>query len=124
MARRKNGGRRSNKVGRVREKLAALLLAEGIDIDPRDLSWQDGAYATVQWDCAKWFGDGKSVGRSDCPDGFSVRISSWSTMTECARYGIDLSHDSRDLRGTYEISAREPAKKEGRPLVEVLADDS
>jgi hypothetical protein len=104
--RRRRGGRRGHEVGRVREKLAALLLAEGIDIDPYALRWQDGAYATAQWDCCKWFGDGKSVGRADRPDGFSVHVSSWDTMTECARYGIDLSHDSRDLPGTYEVSVR------------------
>lgn len=122
MPRRRGGGRRTNEIGRVREKLAALLLAEGIDIDPYDLRWQDGAYATVHWDCCKWYGEGKSIGRADCPDGFSVHVSSWSTMTECARYGIELSHDERDLRGTYEISAREP-RHVGRPLIEVLADD-
>lgn len=107
---RRRGGRRSDQIGRVREKLAALLLAEGIDIDPFNLMWQDGAYATAHWDCCKWSGHGVSLGRDDCPAGISVHVSSWDTMTECARYGIELSHDSRDLPGTYEVSAREPEK--------------
>lgn len=79
-----------NRVGRVRERLAALL-EEAIPtatFDPADLDSQIPIYANPKWDCCSWYGDGK-----DRETGLGVHVSSWNTMTECVRRGITVSQD-------------------------------
>ncbi len=102
-------GRSKNTVGRVREKLAALLLAEGFDIDPFDLRWADGQNSHVTEDCVRWDVYVSNCTRSDCPSippSVKVYISSWDTMTLCVRKGIVVARDP-DTPWRYEIHARE-----------------
>lgn len=83
--------------GRVREKLAELLAEKGLIVSPYDLWTQEGAYRSRYWDLARWgssearWKDGKD------PDGkpyhLTVRLSSWSTMSDCVKYGIEIGED-------------------------------
>lgn len=94
--------RNSASLGRVRIALARLLAAQGIEVDPANLWCQQGAYRSPKWDLARWGGDGVWAGNpynltdpihgSPCV-GSQVHVSSWSTMTECVRYGIEVSPD-------------------------------
>ncbi len=83
--------------GRIREKLAKLLGEKGILVDPEDLWTQEGAYRSVHWDLARWgtmeakFKDGKAPDGTDWHQ--SVQLSSWSTMTDCCKYGIDIGKE-------------------------------
>jgi hypothetical protein len=84
----------------------------GLVVNPADLWSQIPAYATAQWDCCSWGGDGYLCG-------VRVSLSSWNTMTECLRNGIDVSVDVNG-RSTYsdiEVSAlsNEEAKKQVKP---------
>jgi hypothetical protein len=104
MARRK-GGRSRHVVGRTRERLAALLEAQGFVVQPEALWWNDGYYATAHMDCAKWGGRGL-IGTypSRFPSDWDATFSSWCTMAECVRYGIDLSEDGSH----FEVSSKAP----------------
>lgn len=66
-----------------RERLSALLAEKGIEIKPYDLDTQQGAYRSVLWDLARWFGSATYKGRR-------LNVCSWCTMTDCVRYGIDI----------------------------------
>lgn len=100
-----------DRVGRVREKLSALLDAVGIEIQPENLSSQIPVYATAQWDCCSWYGDGYSrtireqFALPDDGPGNMIHVFSYDTMTMCARYGIELSGPDG---GHIEISAKRP----------------
>lgn len=80
--------------GRTRERLAELLKDKGLIVSPYDLWVQEGGYRRSTWDLARWgsndakWVDGK--GPDGEPWGLKVILSSWSTMTECVRYGIDI----------------------------------
>lgn len=105
--RRRTSGRRAGTVGRVREKLAELLTAQGIDVDPFNLRWADGQNSHVTEDCVRWDAYVESVTRDDCvpmPPGVKTYIYSWDTMTKCVSHGIVVTKDT-DMPWSLEIHA-------------------
>lgn len=100
-------GRSKNTVGRVREKLAALLRAEGFDVDPFDLRWSDGQNSHATEDCYRWDAYVPGSTRDDMPPlppKVKVYLHSWDSMTLCASKGIIVDKDGA---WEYEIHARE-----------------
>lgn len=92
------------KVGQIRERLAELLLQEGISVDPGDLWTQEGFYRSRYHDLARW---GSNVARwvsGKDPDGkpwsLPLCLCSWDTMTSCVRHGITFSSYERHGWGT------------------------
>jgi hypothetical protein len=78
---------RRDRVGRTREVLADLLNCEvpfGY-FRPEGLNSQVPTYATPQWDCCSWYGDGV-----DIRNGMSIHVASWSTMSQCVQRGIEV----------------------------------
>jgi hypothetical protein len=110
--------------GRVRLRLAALLLQKGIEVSPYDLWVQEGAYRSHYWDLACWGTDKAKFVNGIAPDGtpfpYEVQLSSWSTMTDCVRRGIDAGKE--DEFGTWHHVAVECAgmEKRSRKLVDIL----
>src|SRR4051812_8298642 len=85
--------------GRIRERLAALLAAKGLVVVPRDLWTQEGGYRHRHWDLARWGTSDARWEGGKAPDGtpwgMTVHVSSWSTMTECVRHGIEMGKEDR-----------------------------
>lgn len=81
---------KSNKVGKIRIKLALLLedAIPTVQFEPWDLRSQIPVYASALWDCCSWSGDGK-----DDKTGLTVHVASWDTMTECVRDGIAVTQN-------------------------------
>ena len=84
---------RGQRAGRVRIRLAAVLLRDlGVLVAPEDLWTQDGAYRAAQWDLARWgtseayLTAEEAARRGVYPARFS--LSSWDTMTECGQKGV------------------------------------
>jgi hypothetical protein len=78
---------RRDRVGRIREVLADLLNEEvpyGYFRADR-LDSQVPVYATPQWDCCSWYGDGV-----DLRNGMNIHVASWSTMSRCVQRGIEV----------------------------------
>jgi hypothetical protein len=101
--------------GRTKERLAALLRAEGFEVHAEDLCdvrghWRTSKYAIVyRWEC---FGNAKRPGDFPlCPD-MGVSLASWDTMTACVRRGIVVQQESKmsppGLATAYEIHAKAP----------------
>jgi hypothetical protein len=83
---------RRDRVGRTREVLADLLNEEvpyGYFRADR-LDSQVPIYATPQWDCCSWCGDGV-----DLRNGMNIHVASWSTVGECIRDGIEVTQVDR-----------------------------
>lgn len=90
------------KIGRVREHLAEILRDLGLDCHPEDLWIQEGGYRRLQWDLArwgthpiKWLSNPKGIKEDVCGEphiGQTCIVSSWDTMTDCVRYGIEVHH--------------------------------
>lgn len=103
MAKRARKKRDKSQPGRIQVALCNKLQAAGIPIPNAECFWiQQGGYRHHHWDLAKWGADFRDEqGRFWC-------IHSWSTMTECVRYGfdIDLSQDTQD----FAIESKCPAK--------------
>lgn len=80
---------KSNKIGRIRIKLAEMLneLFPEWHFEPEDLWSQTPIYATKQFDCCRWGANGAI---KDKPH-LGVSISSWNTMTECVKSGISYT---------------------------------
>ncbi len=96
------------KVGRVRVRLAAMLAEHGIIIEPRFLDTQDGpVYRNPGNGLARWFGYARW--RSDLqPDrGIGCHLSSWDKMSDCVRFGFDISPDKGDGWRHVTVVARE-----------------
>src|SRR5688572_29514379 len=93
--------------GRVREKLAALLLEHNLAVSPYDLNTQEGAYRSRYWDLCRWYTDDAKWADGKAPDGtpwpWPVRIASWSTMTMCVRHGVMVDRHPRDTWGSVEV---------------------
>ena len=92
-------------VGSVKLRLFKKLREAGIPIPAPECLWgQQGGYRGRHWDLARWGADFTDE------NGKHWIVYSWSTMTECARYGV-LVHDThhRDLPGDCEVSANTPA---------------
>lgn len=87
--------------GRVHRKLVALLEAEGfhgIEIRAQVGHWRSSPYADVH----RWEGFATRAGDSVC-----TSVYSWDTMTNCVRYGIDVSKRNAGSSGDgYEVYSR------------------
>lgn len=105
--------RNPENVGAQRIKLADLLRARGFDAAPEKLWWNRGAYAQRTSDYARWGTYTTLVrARDGYFAGFPVQLHSWDTMTDCARYGIEVEHmtGSREVAGTYQVHALDPKR--------------
>ncbi len=80
--------------GRIRWRLAELLKEKGLIVSPYDLWVQEGGYRHRNWDLARWGSNNARWVDDKCPDGkpwvLEVILSSWSRMTQCVRYGIEI----------------------------------
>ena len=76
----------------TREKLVHLLELAGFHVDIDDIWTQKGDYRKKMWDLAVW--GAHPVFRDD--GGRHCQVYSWSTMTECVRYGITVRQDEID----------------------------
>ena len=81
--------------GKTRIKLAARLLEKGILVDPADIWEQLGNYRHGTWDVVRW-GSNKARWATVDPRGRDhagrcITLSSWSTMGDCVRYGVEFS---------------------------------
>jgi len=100
--------------GRVRERVAARLLACGIVCSPYDLWTQEGYYRIGGFDGARWGAYKARFVNGIAPDGTAyhgtVHLCSWDTMTECARYGFDtpFSKDRSMGWGLVDLSSARP----------------
>jgi hypothetical protein len=89
--------RRRNTEGRIKAKIRALMLEAGWDVT---LFWeQHGDYRIrkYQWDLACWGCHAKPT--RDFPralKGFEVAMACWSTMSDCARFGLNVEFLDRD----------------------------
>ena len=89
--------RRQRTEGRIKSKIRTLLLAEGFDVT---LFWeQQGDYRIhkYQWDLACW-GCHVTPTREfpHAAKGYTVDMACWSTMTECAKFGLTVEYHDRD----------------------------
>lgn len=88
-------------MGRVREKLHSLLEAEGfsaIEIAPAMGHYRSSPYSDVH----RWDGSAIKAG-----DHVRTSVYSWDTMTDCAKYGIEVSGRDKGSSGNgYEIYRR------------------
>ncbi len=91
--------RRRGDEGRIKAKVRALMLAEGWEI----LTWweQHGDYRIHKyhwdvacWGCTAFAVDGK-MQRESAANG-SVQMACWSTMGECAKFGLSVNFDRRE----------------------------
>lgn len=102
-------GRDRHSVGRIREKLAELLRAEGFDVDGSELFWSDGQNSHQTEDCYRWDAYVLAATRSDMqplPPGVKIYLHSWEPMTLCVRRGIVVTKDD-DSPWAYEIHVKE-----------------
>lgn len=95
--------RRLGEPGRLKIRLAELLQAEGFDISEYDLDDPKGYWRSAA-DCYRWEGTGKH------PDfeKLMVIVSSWETMTQCVRYGIEIWHEDGDLANSFMCGPKDP----------------
>lgn len=85
--------------GRIKTKIRALMLAQGWEI----LTWweQQGDYRIhkYHWDLACWGCTAKrvdgTVARESMSNG-AVQMACWTTMGECAKFGLQVNFDSRE----------------------------
>lgn len=89
--------------GRIRWRLSELLLAKGLIVSPYDLWTQDGGYRHRHWDLARWGSNHARFVDGLAPDGspwdLDVHLSSWSRMTDCVRFGVEIGKE--DECGTW-----------------------
>lgn len=91
-----------------RERLTAQIAALGFsDVH---LTPMTGAWRTNQrLDVNRWEGSGRTAGFLDQPHGIRVSFHSWSTMTDCLRYGFDAEPGRSWWQ--IDVSARAPTTK-------------
>jgi len=104
--------------GRVRERLAALLLKKGVIVSPYDLWAQEGGYRHMHWDLARWGSNDARWEGGRAPDGTEyhgqVLLCSWSTMSECVRWGVAVGKFT-DSWGHVDVEhARQPGQTSPR----------
>lgn len=102
--------------GRIRIRLAELLLDKGIVVSPYDLWTQEGGYRHMTWDLARWGSYEATFPNGITPDGSTfhgkVHLSSWSTMTDCVRFGIEVfKEDKFGIWNWVCVERAEPPKK-------------
>jgi hypothetical protein len=94
--------RRRGEPGRVKWRLSELLRAAGIEVSPYDFWTQDGGYRHRNWDLARWGAhDAKWIDPINKYSG-TLHVYSWDTMTDCVRYGINLSYRKEGEYSTYD----------------------
>jgi hypothetical protein len=96
---RKRFNSRKDHIGRVRWKLFEMLTEHFSIRTPEDLWMQEGAYRSRYWDLARWGADWRDE------KGVYWRVFSWSTMSDCVRYGFEFEPDGVNA---FEISSRKP----------------
>jgi hypothetical protein len=107
------------KIGRVREKIAAMMTKLGIPIQPHQIWIQEGAYRSVYWDLARWgfhtrWTKGTTVDKMDPKRPYITQpatVYSWDRMADCLKYGFNLVPDDRDGWGFVHVSAKYPFTK-------------
>jgi hypothetical protein len=95
---------RRNRVGRIRERLAALILealGTGYDLDPADLNSNIPWYARPQFDGCSWSGRGLQ------PNGLAFHVYSWDRMRDCVQNGFGMSQEDAGILDI-EVSAKGP----------------
>jgi len=104
--------------GRIRERIAALLAEKGLIVSPYDLWVQEGGYRHRHWDLARWGTNHARWKDSRDPDGnerkHDVHVSSWSTMTECVRWGIEIGKFDGSWNHVSAEHARQPGQEAKR----------
>ncbi len=98
--------RSNHHIGRTREKLAALLEAQGFTVHPEDLHAAKGAWRTrVQLDTERWYGKGVAHNHPTIRDGWEVHFSSWFTMTVLCKAGrVEAKQDDRAPYGHLDVT--------------------
>lgn len=99
--------------GRTRIRVADLLAERGLIVSPYDLWVQEGGYRHRYWDLARWGTNEARWEDGRDPDGKErtgkVFVSSWSTMTECVQWGIEIGQ----FDDTWNHVAAEHARRPG-----------
>jgi hypothetical protein len=95
--------KKRKQVGRTKEKLSDLLYSMGFDVPAESLH---RIYGTDKMDLARWGGYGELLEKGQY--GYTVKVYtySWSTMTDCVRYGMSYSRDTDGFH--YEFSSNKP----------------
>jgi hypothetical protein len=94
--------------GRIRERLASLIRAKGIDIKPWDITPAGGRVrngTAFEYDGVRWWGRGKVTSFDGLASGMDIDLCGYETMTNCVRYGICLDHFYRDPACSYNVYA-------------------
>ncbi len=93
--RRKMSTTKSNKIGKIRTKLAEQLAIklQGLIINPEDLHSQYPIYASAKFDSCSWYCDIENNGES-------IHIYSYFTMKQCINNDFTL-HQNNDF--SYEV---------------------
>lgn len=91
----------------IRNRVCALLLGEGILIEPADIWFAQGG--DRRRDGARW---GALYARQLIPlRGAALTLPcglhSWSTLTDCARHGVDIAIDGLEI----EVFALSPKRR-------------
>lgn len=97
-------------VGRVRERLARRLAAEGFAVNPSELYAAQGRERS-DWhqDINRWNGFGETADdRHGLAPGTHVSFDSWDTMTACVRYGVVFDRDPQGSPCNFQVSANSP----------------
>jgi hypothetical protein len=110
--------RRRGEPGRVKLKLAEMLREKGLVVYAEDFWVQQGAYSHEIWDLARWGINGQA-GTFNIQDEYGnwqnfqpdwpIGIHSWDTMTNCVRYGIEITYDRDDVYGSVQVHAKYPS---------------
>ena len=82
------------KPGKIRQKLSLLLEEKGVIINPLDLWSQKGYYTHRNHDLARWGGHAHY-------NGHLAILCSWDTMTDCVKYGIEISVKGNEIEVSY-----------------------
>lgn len=86
--------------GKIKRKLALLLLAQGYQVDPSELYDQKGAWRTDdRLDVCCWEAALRRVS-----DGYVFAVQCWFTMTQCVRYGVTVNVKDGDVSANMSIA--------------------
>lgn len=79
-------------MSRIRDRLADLLAVEGFKVHPDDLRPVQGRERSdFRFDIYRWTGHGVAINHPKFSySHVNVSFESWSTMTDCVRYGITV----------------------------------
>ncbi len=103
--------------GKIKHKLLRLLNEAGLDIPDVDCFWvQMGGYRHRFWDLARWGADW----------GVNGSCYSYSTMTECVKYGLEVSRDGASFSVSSKMTTeqREEEIEKSRAKDEAIRQDA